>query len=453
MKSLGKIIAGLVGFLSALVGGLLLFRIRTRKATALWTLKMTASAVSPFAAVAGLMAAVLGALLRAPMAALLGLFGWAISTRYVRSVTAPHGGFGAAFGEEWQGKMSPGCYERKLSRRWSWRLPPEREPRLEQDVPFGTIPGADRQLLADIWQPPAGVEPSGVSYIYLHGSGWFTLDKDVGTRTFFRHLANQGHVVMDVSYRLYPETDMPGMIADAKRAVAWLRQNAARYGVDPRRIVLGGGSAGAHLALMAAYTPGDPRLTPEDLSGVDTSVRGVAAYYAPVDMVAQVQHGVDVFGDPRQAEDHQPGVLENALEALLRPPLALLGRLVTPASYEWYRKNGHKLAGLNQGQVFVDLMGGLPQESPEKYRQYSPITYAGPSSPPTLLLQGTDDYFIPYTSTVDLQRKLAENGVPVVAVLYPQTEHAFDVVLPEVSPVAQSAMYEVDCFLALMAGE
>ncbi len=308
-------------------------------------------------------------------------------------------------------------------------------------------------MLADIWQPPVGVEPSGVAYIYLHGSGWFVLDKDVGTRTFFRHLANQGHVVMDVAYRMYPETDMPGMIADARRAVAWLRQNADRYNVDPQRIVLGGGSAGAHLALMAAYTPGSQPLTPQDLHGVDTSVRGAAVYYAPIDMRAQVKHGQEVFGGPHQMVDRERGLLERALQKILKPPLALLSRTVYPDSYRWYRRNGDKIKGLNQAEVFMDLMGGGPQDSPEKYDLYSPITHAGPQSPPTLLLQGEDDYFIPYTSTIALQRKLAESGVPAIAVLYPHTDHAFDMVLPEISPVAQSAMYELDCFLAVMAGD
>ncbi len=451
MKKLAKLIAGLVAFLSTLVAGLLFFRVRSRAGTALWTPKMAASAVSPFAAAGGLLAAVLGAFLRAPLTVVLGLFGWAISTRYVQSVSGPQAGFRRAFGEGWQAKMQLGSDARRLNQRWTWRLPASRAARLTQDLPFWTIPGQDRQLLADLWQPPLGVEPSGVGYVYLHGSGWFLLDKDVGTRAFFRHLANQGHVVMDVSYRLYPETDMLGMQADAKRAVAWLRQNAARFGVDPDRIVLGGGSAGGHLALLAAYTPGSPKLTPADLLGLDTSVRGVAVYYAPVDMRAQVKHAQSVFQDPRMP-DQQPDRLESALRKVLAPPLMLLNRAVMPNSYRWYRQHRYAAAGLSQEKVFMDLMGGAPAATPENYDLYSPITFAGPQSPPTLLLQGEDDYFVPFTATVDLQRKLAEKGVPAVAVLYPHTDHAFDMVLPEVSPVAQSAMYEVDCFLSLMAG-
>jgi acetyl esterase/lipase len=126
-------------------------------------------------------------------------------------------------------------------------------------------------LLADIWQPPAGVEPSGTAIVYLHGSAWYLWDKDCGTRPFFRRLAAQGHVVMDVAYRLCPEVDVVGMVGDAKRAVAWMKANAARLGVNPQRVVLMGASAGGHVALLAAYGSDQPRLTPEELRGVDTS--------------------------------------------------------------------------------------------------------------------------------------------------------------------------------------
>ena len=95
---------------------------------------------------------------------------------------------------------------------------------------------------------------------------------------------------MDVAYRLCPEVDIYGMIGDVKRAIAWMKANASRYGVDPEKIVLGGGSAGGHLALLAGYTPQHPELTPEDLKSADLSVCGVISYYGPTDLLAGYQH-------------------------------------------------------------------------------------------------------------------------------------------------------------------
>ncbi len=95
---------------------------------------------------------------------------------------------------------------------------------------------------------------------------------------------------MDVAYRLCPEVDIYGMIGDVKRAIAWMKANASRYGVNPEKIVLGGGSAGGHLALLAGYTPQHPELTPEDLKSADLSVCGVISYYGPTDLLAGYQH-------------------------------------------------------------------------------------------------------------------------------------------------------------------
>jgi acetyl esterase/lipase len=76
---------------------------------------------------------------------------------------------------------------------------------MEQNISFATVPGSDRKLLCDIWQPNSTIASSGLAFIYLHGAAWYMLDKDLGTRPFFSHLAAQGHLIMDVSYRLAPK--------------------------------------------------------------------------------------------------------------------------------------------------------------------------------------------------------------------------------------------------------
>jgi acetyl esterase/lipase len=167
----------------------------------------------------------------------------------------------AALGPDWADRIPSQRRARMVGRWWRGRLPTTPEPRLRQDVAFATVPGTGRKLRCDLWQPPAGVPASGLAVVYLHGSAWYILDKDVGTRPLFRHLAAQGHAIVDVAYRLFPETDLPGMVADTKRALAWVTRHAAELEVRPDRVVLAGGSAGGHLALLAAYAPDDPTLT------------------------------------------------------------------------------------------------------------------------------------------------------------------------------------------------
>jgi hypothetical protein len=146
------------------------------------------------------------------IAMLIAMLGAAAAVRDVRRVRAPHPGFAQAFGVAWEQAIAPEQQNGMMQRRWSWHLPAAPEPQWQRDVPFWTLPDADRRSLCDPWQPPPGVAPSGLALVYLHGSACYLLDKDFFTRAFFRHLAAQGHVVMDVAYRLYPETDMLGML-------------------------------------------------------------------------------------------------------------------------------------------------------------------------------------------------------------------------------------------------
>ncbi|MCU0522079.1 MAG: alpha/beta hydrolase [Anaerolineae bacterium] len=164
------------------------------------------------------------------------------------------------------------------------RARPRLRPRMTRDLTYATVPGLNRDLLCDLWEPDPDMDRSGLSIIYIHGGAWQSFDKDVMTRPFFRHLTAQGHVVMDIAYRLAGETDMCGMLGDVKRAIAWVKGNHATLGVDPARVVLSGGSAGAHLALLAAYTPNTSGFDPDDTLGCDTSACAVVAFYPVADL-------------------------------------------------------------------------------------------------------------------------------------------------------------------------
>lgn len=377
-------------------------------------------ALSPFLVVLGALGAVLGWLYGAPVAVAAGLLAAAIALIDAVQVTRPQPGFESAFGKEWRRKISPAQESSMLKRRWSLGLPRTGEPRFEQDIAFWTIPGTDRKLLCDVWQPPEGVARSGLAIVYLHGSGWTVFDKDMGTRPFFRQLAQQGHVVMDVAHRLIPEVDIYGMNGDVKRAVAWMKANAGRYGVNPERVVLMGGSSGGHLALLAAYAPQHPQLTPADVAGCDLSVRAVVSYYGPTDMRATYRH--------------------LAQERLIGVPKVVIGLPGAATMKKNFTEAGRVDA----------LLGGHLHEVPDIYELASPSAHVGPDCPPTLLIQGAPDVIAPIAATRELYRKLVECGVPAVNIVYPQANHAFDLLLPQVSPVSQSSLYDTERFLALM---
>ncbi|HET7269726.1 MAG TPA: alpha/beta hydrolase [Rubrobacter sp.] len=431
-----KTIARLLAFLSVAASCLLYVRIRAPMNPlrgSLWILRLLAEAVTPLIALSATVAAALALLARSPVAMLSALLGAVTAVRDVRRVTAPHPGFAQAFGVAWELSIAPERQTGMLQRRWTWHLPAAPEPRWQRDVPFWTLPDADRRLLCDLWQPPRGVAPSGLALVYLHGGTWSLLDKDFFTRSFFRHLAAQGHVVMDVAYRLYPETDMLGMVADAKRAIAWMKSQGPAYGVNPERVVVAGGSAGGHLALLAAYTPRDGALTPDDASQTDLSVRAVISCYGPTDLRAYYDH-------TRQDTWDHPGQAPEA-----RPPGPLI-RGILGTSYE---RLGLGKTGAGGGAM-EPLLGGRPETVPDLYALFSPTTHVQPGCPPTLLIQGKDDVIAPVTATNLLFEQLVAAGVPAVNIVFPHAEHGFDLVLPRWSPAAQAALYYEERFLALM---
>jgi acetyl esterase/lipase len=309
------------------------------------------------------------------------------------------------------------------------------EARVQRDIPFCTVPEVGRALLCDIWQPPAEVPPSGVGLVYLHGSAWTVLDKDCGTRTLFSHLVAQGHVVMDVAYRLYPETDIRGMVGDAKRAVAWLKANAATYGVDPERLVLGGASAGGHVALLAAYTNGSPDLTPADVLNTDTYVRGALGWYSPVDLAACYTH------------------YENAALAEMMPNKPDWNSPPPPWMRRMFGADADRLAleGFPAGGRLDWIIGGSPAQRPKEYALLSPATHVRFGCPPTLLMQGRDDIIVPPGPALEMQRNLRAAGVQAALLLLPYADHAFDLFGTGSSPMARQALWHAEQFLEFVA--
>ena len=420
MSTVMLIAAYSLAFLCLIMNVSLFVHLKPPYSFALCVLQVIAVDLSPVLVVLGLLGAGLGWLSHAPGAVAAGLLGAGISAIYIARVTVSQSGFELAFGKDWETRILPAQESHMLKRRWSLGWPRTRAPRWERDIPFWTIPGTDRKLLCDVWQPPEGVPATGLAFVFLHGSAWWILDKDLGTRLLFRHLAAQGHVIMDVAYRLCPEVDIYGMVGDVKRAVAWMKANAASYQVNPARIVLGGGSAGGHLALLAAYTPHHPLLTPPELLGGDLAVRAVVSYYGPTDLRACYLH-LDLARtiDLPKVEIGLPGA------ATMKKSMTDAGRMDT-------------------------LLGGHLHQVPEAYELASPVAHVQAGCPPTLLIQGEPDVIEPAAATRVLYRKLVACGVPAVNIIYPLTNHAFDLLLPQVSPPAHAAHYYLERFLALM---
>lgn len=141
---------------------------------------------------------------------------------------------------------------------------------------------------------PAKAKVPGV--ILFHGGGWTGGDLRQ-FRTACQYLASRGLVTATANYRMLNnderkqlpagESNKRVCITDAKSAIRWFKQHAAEFGVDPQRIITGGGSAGGHICVLATMSPGlnDPADPPK----IDTSVVAYLLFnpaFSPADATA-----------------------------------------------------------------------------------------------------------------------------------------------------------------------
>jgi len=106
---------------------------------------------------------------------------------------------------------------------------------------------------------PHGSAASLPVYVYFHGGGWTSGDKSELTK-YCASLAHEGMIVVNANYRMAPRAQLSHMIQDGNDVLNWVAHNIGAFGGDPSRIVLGGDSAGGHIAAVLAASAFEPEL-------------------------------------------------------------------------------------------------------------------------------------------------------------------------------------------------
>ncbi len=224
----------------------------------------------------------------------------------------------------------------------------------EQDIRYGQVRGeaGDIPLFLNLAKPRFANTPSDTGYpavLILHGGGWREGDKS-DMNFLAKLVASRGYITMTVQYRLSPTHTFPAALHDVKCAIRWLRANAAELQVDPQRIAIMGGSAGAHLAMMAGVTQPSDGLEGQDChDGYSSEVVAVVNMVGPADLTKQ---SIDSF--------------------------------------------------------VYDFVGG---DSRELMERASPITYIDSDDPPMLTIHGDSDTVVDYEHALILQHALEKAGV------------------------------------------
>ncbi len=150
------------------------------------------------------------------------------------------------------------------------------------------------------WDPKTRAKAPGV--LLFHGGGW-----SGGTLEQFRHacryFASRGLVAATANYRMLTKEERAALpageslkrvcITDAKSAIRWMKAHADELGVDPARIITGGGSAGGHVSVLA--TSNDGLNDPADPKDMDTRVVAYLLFNPAFGRDAQPDREVDAL--------------------------------------------------------------------------------------------------------------------------------------------------------------
>lgn len=238
--------------------------------------------------------------------------------------------------------------------------------------------GDDLQM--DVYLPTTNSFANGASVIVVHGGSW-----NGGERNDFpqwnRWLAAQGYTVFDIDYRLAPQPNYLTATGDVKCAIRWIKNHAAEFKISPERIALLGRSAGAHLALLAAYSAGNARL-PTTCADTDANetVRAVISFYAPTDLL-------------------------------------------------WAYDNPANQMVIDGPATLSRFLGGSPHTSNEIRERFvlaSPVAHVSFDTPPTLLIHGGQDQLVRNENMTRLADKLNVANLPHKTLFIPYAQHGFD---------------------------
>lgn len=168
------------------------------------------------------------------------------------------------------------------------------------DLVYG--PKARHKL--DIYAPRHAGENLPVM-VFFYGGGWDSGSKN--EYSFAGHaFAAMGYVTVIADYRVYPEVIYPDFLDDCGRVLEWVVRHASEFGGDPKRLIVGGHSAGAYNAVMAAV---DPRFYGQ--RSYHSAIKAVVGISGPYDFYPfDVDVSIRSFGGAGAAEESQPILLD-----------------------------------------------------------------------------------------------------------------------------------------------
>lgn len=259
---------------------------------------------------------------------------------------------------------------------------------------------ADKRNVLDIYMPKYNLDSPPTKnrpiLLYIHGGAWITGNKESQGLTTLYHLAQKGWVCASINYRLAPKNRFPAMLHDALEAISWLNKHAERYDADPNFITITGGSAGGHIASLAALISGNPERSKEFYYAT-TNISAAISAYSRYDFL----DSANIWGP-----------MKKGLTKFIR----------------------------------AKIMTCDPDENQKIWELASPASMVNQSAPPFLIIHGSHDSLIPLEEAryfYDELKKISKKTVRYEEVKGAQ--HAFDILK---TPASEGFALKCEAFLA-----
>jgi acetyl esterase/lipase len=220
---------------------------------------------------------------------------------------------------------------------------------------YTTVNGWDGRM--DLYYKPTASKPTPI-IINIHGGGWKNGVKESqgGFSPFFR----EGMAIANVEYRMTNQAKAPAAVEDLRCALIYIIKNAKAFNIDVNKIVVMGGSAGGHLALMTGLLANNHLF--------DTNCKGI----------------------------------ENIKVA------AIIDKYGITDVWDWaYTDNG---PSVRKSKSPGDWLGDKKNDK-EFAMSVSPVSYLSKKNPPIMIIHGNADSTVPYRQSVELHQQLQKLGV------------------------------------------
>lgn len=226
------------------------------------------------------------------------------------------------------------------------------------DVIYKEVDGWEGRI--DLYTNPKAKAPTPI-VLNIHGGGWNhgVKESQGGFNSFFKN----GYAVANVEYRLVDVSPAPAAIEDVRCALIYLYNNAIALNIDTNKIVIMGGSAGGHLALMVGLLGNNNIYDADCTYDGELKVAAIINKYGVTDLV----------------------------------PLT-----AWKSARNW----------LGQGYLNIDFTASV-----------SPLYYVTKDSPPIFIVHGDADPIVPYTQSLKLYNALKTNEVTTEFLTVPNGKH------------------------------